>query len=144
MDLETKLQLLKFTDNYWTILPEEIKELILKFKDSLEFIERRESASNHALCKQIRMYGEFRQKWQIGHFQCRPMRFDESHTLTEGNGCSLGDKCDHIRIFSFYHDLRGVIKKCFLGLSLRNAIASCDYQRATFGNELHFDFIVLY
>ena len=56
MDLETKMELLKLTDSYWTLLPAEIKEIILKYKESQELIDRRESASNHALCKQIRLY----------------------------------------------------------------------------------------
>ena len=55
MDLETKLQLLKLTDSYWSIFLEEIKELILKYRESQDLIERCESASNRALCKQIRM-----------------------------------------------------------------------------------------
>ena len=83
MDLKTKLQLLKLMDSYWPILPEEIKELILKYRESQELIERRESVSNRALCKQIRLYGELGQKWQVGHIQCRPMGFEGSHTLIE-------------------------------------------------------------
>ena len=89
MDLETKMQLLKLTDSYWTLLPPEIKEIILKYKERQEFIERRESASNRALCKQIKLYGQLRQKWQIGHIQCRPMN------------CNPGEKCDHLRIYGF-------------------------------------------
>lgn len=50
MDLETKLQLLKLTDSYWSILPEEMKALILKYRECQELIERCESASNRALC----------------------------------------------------------------------------------------------
>ena len=58
MDLKTKMQSLKLTDSYWTLLPPEIKEIILKYKESQEFIERRERVSNRALCKQIRLYGQ--------------------------------------------------------------------------------------
>ena len=127
MNLETKLQLLKLTDNYWIILPEEIKELILKYRESQELIERHESASKRALCKQIRMYGELGQKWQVGHIQCRPMRFEGSHTLIKEGHCSFGEKCEHMQIYGYYFDVRGVISKCFLGFSLRSAMEDCHY-----------------
>ena len=53
MDFETKRELLKWTDSYWDLLPAEMKEIILKYKESQELIDRRESASNRALCRQI-------------------------------------------------------------------------------------------
>ena len=108
MDIETKLQLLKLTDSYWTILPEEIKGLILMYRESQGFIERRESASNRTLCKQIRMYGDLRQKWQIGHVECRPIRMDGCHSR-----CAYGDDCEHMRIYGHYWDLRGTKREFF-------------------------------
>ena len=51
MDHETKMELLKWTDSYWDMLPSEMKEIILKYKESQELIERRESVSNRALCR---------------------------------------------------------------------------------------------
>lgn len=55
MNNETKLQLLKFTDSYWTLLPEEVREVILLYKESQELIEWCESFSSRALCKQIKI-----------------------------------------------------------------------------------------
>ena len=127
MDLKTKMQLLKLTECYWTLLPPEIKEIILEYKESQEFIERRESASNHALCKQIKLYGQLRQKWQIGHIQCRPMN------------CNPGVKCEYMQIYSFYIDLRGRIQKSFLGVTIEQALAYCDYRRNAFGNVRLYD-----
>ena len=43
MDVKTKLTLMKHTDSYWTLLPPEVKELILTYKESQERIEWRES-----------------------------------------------------------------------------------------------------
>ena len=74
MDLETKMELLKLTNSYWDMLPAEIKEIILKYNESQELIDRRESALNRALCKHIRLYEQLRQKRQVGHIQCRPRR----------------------------------------------------------------------
>ena len=126
MDLEIKMQLLKLTDSNWTLLPPEVKEIILKYKESQEFIDRRESASNRALCKQIKLYGQLRQKWQIGHIQCRPMN------------CNPGE-CDHMRIYGFYFDLTGMIQKSFLGVTIEQALAYCDFRRITFGNVYLYD-----
>ena len=66
MKLETKRELLKRTDSYWDVLPSEMKDLILEYKESQEFIDRRESASNRALCRQIRMYEQLRQSVASG------------------------------------------------------------------------------
>ena len=41
MDVQTKLHSLKYIDSYWTLLPPEIKELILKYGESQELIEWR-------------------------------------------------------------------------------------------------------
>ena len=41
MDVQIKLHLLKYMDRYWTLLPPEIKELILKYRESQELIEWR-------------------------------------------------------------------------------------------------------
>ena len=120
MDLETKMELLKLTDSYWDMLPTEIKETILKYKESQELIDRRESTSNRALCKQIRLYEQLRQKWQIGHIQCRPIH------------CNPGEKCECMRVYGFYHDLRGRIQKSYLGISIEHAMAYCDFRRVRY------------
>ena len=57
MDIKTKLDLLKYTDSYWMLLPPEIKEMILKYKESQELIEWRESFSSRRVCLQIEAYG---------------------------------------------------------------------------------------
>ena len=46
MDIETKLKLLDVVESYWDILPPEIKEYILEYKESQELIEWRESVSS--------------------------------------------------------------------------------------------------
>ena len=120
MDLETKMQLLKLTDSYWDMLPVEIKEIILKYKESEELIERRESVSNRALCKQIRLYGELRQKWQVGHIQCKPIH------------CNPGKKCECMRVYGFYRNLRGEIRKAYLGISIEHAMDCCDFRRVSY------------
>ena len=105
------------------MFPAEIKEIILKYTESQEFIDRRESASNRALCKQIRLYEQLRQKWQIGHIQCRPMK------------CNPGVKCECMRVYGCFRGLRGGIHKSFLGISLEHAIANCDFRRVRYRDD---------
>ena len=124
MDLETKLELMKHTDSYWTLLPTEIKEVILNYKERQELIEWRESEVSQALCRQIEMHGRLRAIWP-GHIQCRPMRFEGVHVRTE-NGCSFGPYCDHMRIYGYYYGLEDdstlVRRKHFIAFSIERAI----------------------
>ena len=120
MDLETKVELLKLTDSYWTLLPPEIKEIILKYKESQELIDRCESASNRALCKQIRLYEQLRQRWQEGHIQCRVKQ------------CNPYVKCECMRVYGCFRDLRGRIQKCYLGVSIEHAMTYCDSRRVSY------------
>ena len=38
MELETKRDLLKWTDSYWDMLPTEMKDLILEYRESQELL----------------------------------------------------------------------------------------------------------
>ena len=118
---ETKMELLKWTDSYWDMLPLELKEIILEYKESQELIDRRESPSNLALCRQIRQYARLRQMWQVGHIQCRPIH--------------RGVNCSCVRVFGWYRDLRGRIHKTYLGMSLAHAMTNCDIRRVRYGDE---------
>ena len=60
MDNKTKVMLLKHTDSYWMLLPPEIKEIILKYKESQELIKWRESFSSRMICLQIEVNGQLR------------------------------------------------------------------------------------
>ena len=71
MGIKKKLMLLKYSDSYWTLLPPEIKDMILKYKESQELIEWRERKLHFASCQEIEMYGRLRLKWFIGHVEWR-------------------------------------------------------------------------
>ena len=106
MDRETKKELLKWTDSYWDILPPEVKAVILEYKKSQELIDWRESDSSRALCKQLRVYERVRQRWQIGHIQCRPIQ------------CNRDVKCNCMKVYGWFRDSRG-------GLHRKIGRASC-------------------
>ena len=113
MNPETKLELMKHTDSYWMLLTEEIKELILKYKESQELIEWRESKTSHILCEKIRAHGRSRQKWFIGPVECR------SYGVKSG-------KVFYMMIFGHYWDSDGVRRKVFLDFSFMAAMTRCD------------------
>ena len=125
MKPETKLDLMKHADSYWTLLPDEIKELILNYRERQELIEWRESEVSRALCRQIEKHGRLRAIWP-GHIECRPMRFEGAHVRTEG-GCSFGPFCDHMRIYGYYdgiHDdgLTPIRRRAFIAFSMERAV----------------------
>ena len=74
MDNETKRMIIKHVDSNWDMLPPELQEMILKFKQSQELIEWRESPDSRELCHDIRSYGQLRQHWFIGPIQCKSYR----------------------------------------------------------------------
>ena len=126
MDLETKLDLMNHTDNYWDLLPSEIQEIILMYRERQTLIEWRESETSRALGKQIRAHGRLRAIWP-GHIQCRPMRFEGVHTRTE-DGCSFGPTCEHMRIYGHYysHEVgdgsRAVRRRYFIAFGFERAV----------------------
>ena len=126
MKLETKRELMKWTDNYWDVLPREMRDLILEYRESQELIEWRESPSSRALCRQIRKYELLRQRWQVGHVECRPIH------RNLGVKCKCMCGCECLRVYGWYLDLRGMIHKTYLGMSLQHAMTNCDIRRVSF------------
>ena len=116
MKPETKLDLMKRTDSYWMLLPEEIKDMILKYKESQELIEWRESFVSRILCKDIRAYEELRREWFIGPIRCIPYR----------RIGPLGRYHFGMRIHGHYWDLNGVKQRVPLSFSFAYAMKRCD------------------
>ena len=100
MHLQTKLELMKHTDSYWLILPYEIRELIVKYKESQELIEWRESEVSRALCQQIILYREVQYTWFIGPIQCQCVRTRV-----------WGQDVIEMRVFGYYWNLNGEKKR---------------------------------
>ena len=124
MDLKTKMQLLRLTDSYSTLLPPEIKEMILNYKESQELIEWRENFYSLRVRRQIEAYGQLGLAWFIGPIQCKPR-------LPKGCPCQPG--CFYMKIYGHYWDLNGERKKAFLNYSFCNAIPRCHYLKNRLG-----------
>ena len=120
MDIETKLKLLDVVESYWDILPPEIKEYILEYKESQELIEWRESLVSQSTCVQIRDYGYLRRAWYIGPIQCKCYRV---------KACRCQPGCFYMKIYGHYWHLNGDRRQVFLHYDLHNAIPRCDSHR---------------
>ena len=129
MHPQTKLQLLKHTDSYWMILPPEIRELIVKYKESQELIEWRESDVSRALCQQLVLHRQLQLAWFVGPIQCQCIR-----------ARVWGRDEIEMRVFGYHWDLNGVKKRIFLGYDLERTIAQC----ATAKNGLWFQMNALH
>ena len=113
MDVKTKLTLMKHTDSYWTLLPSEIRELIITYKESQERIEWRESEDSRALCHQIILHRQLQLKWFRGPIRCQCVRMKDEGVI-------------EMRVYAHYWDFKGVKKNIFMGYDLEGAIAYCD------------------
>ena len=105
-------------ESYWDLLPPEIKEYILTFKESQELIDRRESVSNRALCNEIEGFAKLRLKWFIG-----PLRYQPRSPKI----CHCQPRCYYTNIFGHYWDLDGTKRQIFLGYHFHLALNVCDF-----------------
>ena len=116
MDLEKKLELLSVVESYWDMLPPEIKEMILKYKESQELIKWRENLYSQRVCREIEAYGQMRLTWFIGPIQCKPR---------VPKRCECQPRCFFTKIYGHYWNLDGERKKAFLSYGFWNAIPQC-------------------
>ena len=114
------MKLLNVVESYWDILPPEIKDLILKYKESQELIVWRESYMSHRICLEIEDYGRLRRAWYIGPIQCKCYR---------PKACQCQPGCYYMKVYGLYWHLNGDRRQVFLDYSLCNAIPRCDSNR---------------
>ena len=107
------MELLNVVESYWDMLPPEIQQLILKYKESQELIEWRESYRSRILRSDIEGYGQLRLAWFIGPIQCKS-RIPQ--------GCECQPPCFFMKIFGHYWTLTGERKKTFLGYNFWNVM----------------------
>ena len=114
--MKKKIKLAHAFESYWNMLPPELKEMILKYRESQALIEWRTSYQSCKLCYDIRGHGLLRQEWYIGPIQCEP-RVPEN--------CCHRPRCCCMKIYGYYWDLEGDKKRVFLGYDFDNIIPRC-------------------
>ena len=111
------MELLNIVESYWDVLPPEIQQLILEYKESQELIEWRERYVSRKMCWEIQGHGLMRRQWFIGPIRCKsaaPKR------------CECQPRCFFMKIFGYYWTLTGEKRRGFLGYSFCHAISGCD------------------
>ena len=110
------MELLNVVESYWDLLPPEIQQLILEYRDSQKLIEWRERHLSRRMCWEIKGHGLLRCKWFIGPIRCQPR---------VPKRCDCRPRCFFTDIFGYYWNLRGEKKKVFLGWSFCTVISHC-------------------
>ena len=119
MDLEKKMELLNIVESYWDLFPFEIQQLILRYKESQELIEWRESHRSRKMCWDIMSHGLLRIRWFIGPIRCQPR---------VPKRCNCRPRCFFMNIFGYW-TLTGEKKRVFLGYGFDVAISRYDDVR---------------
>ena len=65
MNNAKKLALMKVTDSYWDMLPEEVQLYIRKLKVNQEYQDELRAKQARQLCLEIEQYGELKNKWGL-------------------------------------------------------------------------------
>ena len=114
MNHEKKRELLKVTDSYWDILPEEIQIYIHKFKVSQEYLDEQRAKQHRQLCAEILQYGQLKDKWGrkgikielIPRYNCYKVWGGYMNECWKLSYVSLGDtlqealrRCNHVKSF---------------------------------------------
>ena len=133
MNLEKKMELLNIVESYWDLLPPELQQLILKYRESQKLIEWRESCFNVRLRRDIEAHGQIRMVWFIGPIQCIPSRPKK---------CKCRPRCVFMKIFGYYWNLMGEPRRSFLGYSFCHAIEGCHDVRNGLNYQLNPDYVL--
>ena len=108
-------------ESYWDMLPPEIKEIILQYKESQEAIDKERKKRMEELCREVKKYGELKINWGIGHVKC---------IKPHGEVCHICDRY-HVKIMGCYVDEEGVRKERFLGYNLKMALDRVDIVKSS-------------
>jgi len=115
MDKEQAVRINFFTvDNHWDKLPPEIQEHIWNYKTRLVTQEAIQKARWKRLCKEIRQYGELRNRWGLGLIHVSRHQY-ELRVRQEIWG-------------SYHHEFQGDCEK-YLGETFKEALERVDDER---------------
>ena len=123
MNVRKKIKLARVFESYWDMLPPEIKELILKYKECQESIDEVKKERMKDLCDEIKKYGELKRKWKIGHVKCivkKPMCFS-CYTY-------------HLKIMGCFEDEEKIPRERFLGFGFEEALRLGDGVKSSFSS----------
>ena len=123
MNVRKKMKLSQSFESYWDMLPPEIKEMILEYKESQEWIDEEKKERMRDLCNEIKKYEELKRKWEIGHVRC----------IVKKDMCFLC-YCHHLRIIGCFEDEEKIPRERFLGFGFEEALRLVDGVKSSFSS----------
>ena len=119
MNVRKKMKLAHVFESYWDMLPPEIKEMILEYKESQESIDEVKKERMKDLCDEINKYGELKRKWEIGHVKC----------IVKKEMC-FNCYTYHLKIMGCFEDEEKIPKERFLGYNFKIALGRVDRMKS--------------
>ena len=124
MNVRKKMKLSHVFESYWDMLPPEIKEIILQYKESQEAIDEEQKERMRErmreVCKEIVMYARVKKKWGIGHVKCRVKK-----------GPCIGCGGYHVRVVGCYVNAENEEREVYLAYNLRRALRRIDAVKSS-------------
>ena len=118
MNHEKKRELLKVTDSYWDILPEEIQIYIHKFKVRQEYLDEQRAKQHKRLCVEIEQYGQLKNKWGLKGIKIELMP------------CYMCCKTKGYKVWGGYITDCWKLRYMYLGDTLEEALGRCNHVKS--------------
>ena len=117
MSVRKKMKSTHSFESYWDMLPPEIKEMILQYKESQEAIDEERKERMREVCDEIVMYKELKDKWALGHIRCVVKKKIFCQRYTEIMGC--------------YFDFEENVNRTrFLGYDFKSALQRINHVKS--------------
>ena len=124
MNVRKKMKLSHTFESYWDMLPPELHELIMAYKEGQEAIDeerkKRMKRLMKDLCDEIKKYGRLKRKWGIGHIKC-----------FVGKGICRFCNWHHLRLMGCYVNEEGEREERFLGYNYKMALDRVDNVKSS-------------
>ena len=132
MDVKVKLELSHVFESYWDMLPSELQEYILHLKIRQENIDEDNKERMQSLCEEIKLYGQLKAKWRLGHIKCRidhECKKYETYDYVK-YGQVRSDKYSHLRISGCYVNECNVKCEMYLGHGFQQASQRVNHVKS--------------
>ena len=132
MDVKLKMELSFVFESYWDMLPKEIQEYIVHLKIEQQKMEEEKKERMKSLCEEIKLYGELKAKWRLGHIKCRidhECKKYETYDYVK-YGQVRGDKDSNLEIVGQYVNEENVKCEMYLGHGYRQALTRVNHVKS--------------
>ena len=132
MDVKKKLELSYVMESYWDMLPNEIKEYIVHLKIEQQKIDEDKKEKMQSLCEEIKLYGELKAKWRLGHIKCRLDHECKKYEMYDHvkYGLVKCNKDSHLEIVGQYVNESNVKCEMYLGHGFQQALSRVNHVKS--------------